>query len=165
MQTDALLAGFDVNIDFNIDAKWNLSNTTSYVYGEDVDQNRPLIDIPAFRTRSGLTYSNKEWLNLNVMLQHQFVAMQNRYPDNNFEAYIPTTDSFELVDISTPPPAYNLFDLSANIDLEISNNVGLNIGAGVDNLFNTNYREYLNRLRYFADDTGRNIFLQLKLIY
>ena len=41
----------------------------------------------------------------------------------------------------------------------------LNIGLGVNNVFNTSYRNYLNSLRYFADELGRNIILQLKLNY
>ena len=41
----------------------------------------------------------------------------------------------------------------------------LNVGINVTNIFNTSYREYLNRLRYFADDLGRNFMLQLKLNY
>jgi iron complex outermembrane receptor protein len=35
----------------------------------------------------------------------------------------------------------------------------------VSNLLNTNYRDYLNRQRFFADDLGRNFTLQLKLNY
>jgi iron complex outermembrane receptor protein len=41
----------------------------------------------------------------------------------------------------------------------------LNLMIGITNLFNTNYREYLNRLRYYADDTGRNITIQIKFNY
>jgi len=47
----------------------------------------------------------------------------------------------------------------------MSNKTSLNIGLGINNLLDTNYREYLNRLRYFADDLGRNITLQLTLNY
>ena len=38
-------------------------------------------------------------------------------------------------------------------------------GLTIDNLLDTSYREYLNRNRYFADDLGRNIVLQLKFSY
>jgi iron complex outermembrane receptor protein len=33
---------------------------------------------------------------------------------------------------------------------------------GINNLFNTRYRDYMNRFRYFTDEVGRNIVLQLK---
>jgi iron complex outermembrane receptor protein len=41
----------------------------------------------------------------------------------------------------------------------------MQVGLYVNNLLNTSYRNYLNRLRYYADDVGRNITLQLKYNY
>jgi iron complex outermembrane receptor protein len=35
----------------------------------------------------------------------------------------------------------------------------------VQNMFNTTYRDYLNRQRFFADEMGRNIQIQLKFNY
>ena len=37
--------------------------------------------------------------------------------------------------------------------------------VAIDNVMNARYRDYLNRLRYFADDTGRNIRLSIKYIF
>ena len=39
----------------------------------------------------------------------------------------------------------------------------LNIFLRIDNLFNVSYRDYLNRLRYFADDLGINVIMGLNL--
>jgi iron complex outermembrane receptor protein len=36
------------------------------------------------------------------------------------------------------------------------------LGLNVSNALNTTYRDYLNRLRYYADDPGRNVMLRLK---
>ena len=55
--------------------------------------------------------------------------------------------------------------LNGAIDIPISKKTILNASLGIENLFNTSYREYLNRLRYFADDIGRNITLQIKINY
>jgi iron complex outermembrane receptor protein len=33
------------------------------------------------------------------------------------------------------------------------------------NILNTTYRDYLNRQRFFADEMGRNIQLQIKINY
>ena len=38
----------------------------------------------------------------------------------------------------------------------------LEIGISVQNFFNTVYRDYLNRFRYYADDMGRNGSIRLK---
>jgi iron complex outermembrane receptor protein len=37
------------------------------------------------------------------------------------------------------------------------------VGIGVRNLFNTRYRDYLNSMRYFTDEMGRNISFRLKI--
>ena len=70
-----------------------------------------------------------------------------------------------LLDISTPPPAYNLFHFYSEATFALSKKTNLNVAFGINNLLDTSYRNYLNRLRYFADDLGRNITLQLKLNY
>ena len=51
------------------------------------------------------------------------------------------------------------------IDFDSSERFILTLGFQVTNLLNVSYRNYLNRLRYFADDLGRNITLQLQLNY
>jgi iron complex outermembrane receptor protein len=39
----------------------------------------------------------------------------------------------------------------------------LELLAGGDNLFNTAYRDYLNRFRYYADESGRNLYISLRI--
>ena len=164
-QTDAQLFGADLNIDYQISEPWKFTTSLSYVYGKNIKDDLAIIDIPSFRTNSALTFYYKKWKDLNVSLAHEFVDKQVRYPNYNFEAYIATTDSYELVDISTPPGAYNLFNMSADATFALSKTVDFNLMIGVQNIFDTAYREYLNRLRYFADDTGRNITVQVKFNY
>ena len=164
-QTNANLFGIDASLDYLLSNHWGFNTRTSYVYGQNTIDDLPIIDMPSFRINSTLSYNQKAWKDLHINLNHEFVAEQNRYPNYNFEAYIASTDTYELVDISTPPPAYNLFNLSADVTFSFSSKMKLNVMAGVENIFNTSYREYLNRLRYFADDTGRNITVQLKFNY
>ena len=69
------------------------------------------------------------------------------------------------IDISSPPPAYHLIHFSSEATFEFNKKAQLNVVFGINNLFNTSYRNYLNRLRFFADEIGRNITLQLQLNY
>jgi iron complex outermembrane receptor protein len=39
------------------------------------------------------------------------------------------------------------------------------VGVAITNLLNTSYRNNLNRLRYYADDLGRNVLLNIKFNY
>lgn len=164
-QTDALLFGVDLTANYEFSNQWRFNNKSSFIKGRDIKAKTALIDIPAFKTVNILEYNNEKWLNFNANLESELVFRQNDYPDYNFETFIPETQEMVLVDISTPPPGYHLLHFKSHITLPISNKTNLNMGLTVFNIFNTSYREYLNRLRYFADDLGRNFMLQIKFNY
>jgi len=164
-QINATLFGVDLNMSHYINHQFTIQNKSSLIKGKDVSSNRALIDIPAFKTVNIIRYKNEKWSNFNAELQSEWVFRQNEFPNNNFEAYIPRTDSFVLVDISTPPPAYHIFNFRSDFDLKIFKENSVNVAFTVNNVLNTSYREYLNRLRYFADELGRNFMIQLKFNY
>mgnify|MGYP003639279072 FL=1 len=164
-QINATLFGVDLNMSHYINHQFTIQNKSSFIKGKDVSSNRALIDIPAFKTVNIIRYKNEKWSNFNAELQSEWVFRQNEFPNNNFEAYIPRTDSFVLVDISTPPPAYHIFNFRSDFNLKIFKENSVNVAFTVNNVLNTSYREYLNRLRYFADELGRNFMIQLKFNY
>ena len=79
--------------------------------------------------------------------------------------FLPETASFETVDVSTPPPAYHLMNLTAGTSFALGDVTKLDLNLKITNLFDTSYRDYLNRLRYYSDDLGRNLLVQLKINY
>ena len=164
-KTNALLAGIDTSIDYQFTESWSLNSSLSYVYGQNTEEDIPLIDIPTFKLNNALNYKLKKWNHLNLRLAHEWAGRQNRYPNYNFETYIPTTEEYVEVDISKPPNAFQLIHLYGDVTFLFNEKMNLNLMLGVTNLFNTTYREYLNRLRYYADDTGRNITIQIKFNY
>ena len=164
-KTNALLVGVDTSFDYQFTESWSLNSSLSYVYGQNTEEDIPLIDIPTFKLNNALNYKLKKWNHLNVRLAHEWAGKQNRYPNYNFETYIPTTEEYVEVDISTPPNAFQLIHLYGDVTFLFNEKMNLNLMLGVTNLFDTNYREYLNRLRYYADDTGRNITIQIKFNY
>lgn len=162
-QTNATIFGIDFTGSYKISENFELSNQTSFVRGRDRTNDVDIIDMPPFESETTLTFNKPDLNNLSLSLISQAVARQNNYPDFNFETYLPTTDEFVLVDISTPPAGYHLMHFRGSFDLGISDQMDMSVGVQVNNLFNTTYRNYLNQLRYFADDLGRNLLLQLKL--
>lgn len=164
-QTNAELYGLDIMLNYKINEQFGITNKSSIIKGRDLELERPLIDMPATKTINSIAYQNKKWLDFNAELQSEMVLRQNEYPDNNFEVFIPSTEENVLVDISTPPPAYHLLNFKSDITFGVSQKTNLNIGLSIQNILNVSYRDYLNRLRYFADDLGRNFMLQLKLNY
>ena len=165
VQRDAELFGFDLSADYRISEHFNLTNKSAYIIGNEIKADRPLIDIPVFNTRNTMTYKNEKWHQFSASLTNEWVFEQTQFPDNNFETLIASTGETVLVDISTPPPGYNLFHFYSEMTFNTSKNTTLNMALSVNNVLNTNYRAYLNRLRYFADDLGRNIMLQLQFNY
>lgn len=164
-QTNAQLFGVDVDASLKINDLLSLNHQLSIVKGYDKDRDLPLINMPPISTKNEISYNNKNLNNLQINLESEFVFAQNEYPDNNFEIFLPFEQTTELLDVSTPPDAYHLINLNSSIDFKVTENSSLTVGLRVTNLFNTSYRNYLNLLRFYSDDLGRNFLLNLKFNY
>ena len=62
------------------------------------------------------------------------------------------------------PDAYFLLSTKISIEKQIQKK-RVNIYLQIDNLLNATYRDYLNRLRYFANEQGRNIVIGMVMNY
>ena len=166
-QTNAQLIGLDFHTNWAITDKWQHTFSAAYVNGKEIDNKNALIDMPPLNLNNKISFSKKEWNQLIVELKSETVLRQNQYPDNNFYTNIIKDNELVsvLVDISTPPPAYQLFHFYAEMKLPIFNKASTSLAFGVQNIFNVSYRDYLNRQRFFADETGRNIHFQIKFNY
>ena len=158
-QTQAQMYGLDLDANLSLTDNVRIVHQFSLVKGYDKTSNEPLISMPAANTLNSLVYTNPNFNNLSIAIQSNYVFRQNEFPNTNFEVVLP--DSIQTVDISTPPDAYHLLNFNTSVDLSSS----LHLGVSVNNVFNTPYRNYLNRLRYYADDLGRNISIQLQFNY
>ncbi len=164
-QTNAELFGLDVSVTYDITDDFQYQNKSSFIKGYDLKTDLPLIDIPAFNTINQITYRNNKWNNFSASLRSEWVFEQNEFPDFNYEVLDQFTGQEFAIDISTPPPAYHLVHFYSEATFDISEKTSLNVALGVNNIFDTSYRNYLNGLRFFADELGRNITLQLQLNY
>jgi iron complex outermembrane receptor protein len=164
-QTNAQLLGVDFDASYAFAKNFHFNNQFSLVKGYDRTRDEPLISMPPVNTKNEIVYQNPDFKNLRLAFQSEYVFRQNEYPNNNFEVFIPETETMEIVDLSTPPDAYHLLNFNSSIDFKATQKSTLTVGFGITNLLNTSYRNYLNRLRYYADDLGRNFLLNLKLNY
>ena len=164
-QTEVQLFGVDVDASYNLNNALKFTHQLSLVKGYERGNNMPLINMPPVNTKNQISYSNQKLNNLKLSLESEYVFAQNEYPDNNFEVYIPVLETTETLDISTPPNAYHLLKLNGSMDFKVSKKASLKVGLEITNLLNSSYRSYLNLLRYYADDLGRNFLLNLKLNY
>ncbi|WP_310992238.1 TonB-dependent receptor [Aequorivita marina] len=164
-QTNAQLLGVDIDASYSFTKNFRFNQQFSLVKGYDRTRDEPLISMPPVNTKNEIVYQNPKFNNIRLALQSEYVFRQNEFPNSNFEVFIPETETTEIVDVSTPPDAYHLLNFNSSIDFKATAKSTLTVGFGVTNLLNTSYRNYLNRLRYYADDLGRNFLLNLKLNY
>ena len=74
-------------------------------------------------------------------------------------------ETYEWLDTSTPPGSYHLLNFASSIGFK-SNKGGIyKINLRVENILNNLYKDYLNRLRYFTHEMGRNILVSLSYSY
>ncbi len=158
-QVEAKMYGLDADLSLEITPQLKYQGAFSYLYGQDLSNNQPLILMLPTNFNNSLEFKNEQLNNLFIKVQQQTVLAQDRFP-----VYNPTVTVFEngeqaekTLDLSTPPPAYTLWSVQAGADIAKNFSVMLN----VHNVFNTKYKDYLNRLRYFSYDTGRNVILTL----
>ncbi|MDR2121616.1 MAG: TonB-dependent receptor [Flavobacteriaceae bacterium] len=164
LQTNAEIYGIDIMAEYNLTPDLILATNFSYLKGNDTKNKVALINMPPVRWVNTIEYKNSRWMNFFAKLSSISVLKQTRYPDYNFVVEVVEGGKIvsKLLDISTPPPAYQLFDFNTGFSLHVTQQNKLDISFGVRNILNTSYRDYLNRLRFYADETGRNFIVKIQ---
>ena len=150
-QTDASFKGIDVSGAWQFVKNLTITSKLSYLRAFDKRNDSYLVMIPANRLDNQLKYELPEfgkWHNLYFSAGNLWVAHQKRVPPAS--------------DFLPPPAAYSLWNIQAGGTIHVSEKQQLEVGISVTNLFNTVYRDYMNRFRYYSDDIGRNASLRLK---
>lgn len=164
-QVNAQIFGVDVEFDKQISNSLNYQGNLSLLQGDNLTENTPLIHMPSTNFSNTIKYTNKKLNQLTIGFTQQTELRQNRFPDYNFFIFNPILQEDVFVDISSPTDAFTLFQFNSSANFKISKTSNLNVAFTIENLFNTSYRNYLNRLRYFADDLGRNFSIKIKFNY
>ena len=164
-QTNAQLLGIDFDASYVLNKTFQFNHQASLVKGFDKIQEEALINMPPVNTTNELVYYSSKIKTLRLALQSEYVFRQNEFPDTDFEIYIPETETQEIVEVSSPPPTYHLLNFNSSIDFNFSEKSTLIVGFQITNMLNVFHRNYLNRMRLFADDLGRNVSVNIKLNY
>ena len=123
----------------------------SWLSAHNRSDDEPLIFMPANRIENILKWNLEHVLDLPdafLSLSGRHVMRQNRVPDRDG-------------DYAPPPEAYTLFGIEGGARIPWGRQT-LFAGFTISNLFNTTYRDYLNRFRYYADEPGRNVSLRFQ---
>lgn len=159
-QIDAKMYGVDLDVNWRLTDNLTYVGKGSYVYGQDDTHDEPLILMMPPNFSNALQFKKQNWSNFYFTVENQTFLKQTRFPIRNatLELYVNGELVDKEIDFSTPPNGYSLWNIQTGI------NISKNLSAGliVNNLFNTSYREYLNRLRFFANEAGRNFILNFR---
>lgn len=149
-QTNALFVGADLSASYHFPFGLEYLFKGSFLRAKDTENDTFLPMIPANRISSSLRYElpvdKGHWSDPYVELEYASVFRQGLYnPEAEFAA---------------PPAGYSLLHASAGTRIKLGGqSFGLNLSA--NNVLNTEYKEYMNRFRYYAHDLGRSFTLRL----
>ncbi|WP_281752914.1 TonB-dependent receptor [Neptunitalea chrysea] len=167
-QINALFTGIDASLDYTIVPNLSFSSKAAYIYAQDTENDRPIIDIPATNWTNSILFTRSDWNSFEAGLKYETVFKQTRFPNNDFDiSYTTTTNGTitKTVALSEPPKGYGLLHFNTQCTFNWFKKSDLTVGFSIQNLLNTRYRDYLNRQRYYADDLGRNFKVQLTFTY
>ena len=150
LQADALFYGLDVSGTYTFSDQLNGYAKGSVIRAKNIETESFFPFIPSDRMDWGLSYSfgAKENIQSNrFTISNLLVSRQTREPD---------------FDLAPAPAGYALLNVGYAKKIQLANNE-LSLSLQVNNLLNTEFKEYMNLFRYFTADMGRNF--QLKINY
>lgn len=145
-QTDVLIYGTDISLRYVFLKNLQYAGQASLLWADDHGSDQPLFGMPPIQFRHNLSFQwpiDGNWKLLEADLGIKQVLRQYQAPN------------YDYADV---PPAYIL--VTAALTAAYQNKRFI---LGVDNLLNSTYRDYLDRLRYFADGPGRNVYFKFNL--
>jgi iron complex outermembrane receptor protein len=161
-QTDAILKGADVSLNWHLSGKIKYAGKFAYIHGEDATRNDVLIFMPPITLANALTYTTDvgKLKDFFVQVSIPTVLQQTRAPLTVSPRDIPEYTGERVYDIAPAPGGYTLVNVELGIKVPVKENT-LSISLAGENLGDVSYRNYMNRLRYFADDVGRTFIIRL----
>lgn len=150
-QTDARIYGFDLVATHDLNRYSRLLLKYAHIKGTDLERNVGLVNLPSNKITGRLSFHVPTFFgleNIEFHVSDKFVFQQsNIQPWQDFLAV---------------PDAYNLINAELVMEKQWKKR-RVKFWVRSNNLANTRYREYLNRLRYFADETGIDVVIGAKL--
>lgn len=172
-QTNALFTGINWSGQWNVLPSLYLSSRISLIRAEDRTNRDVLIYIPPNHYAFLITWkkeSTDKKLLFHAEASIRFTDRQRRAPrvitiDEILTSYEqgndPLQGSNQIFDFMPAPPHYMLAALETGVSWRLNGNK-FDLMLRGDNVFNKAYRDYTNRLRYYAFETGRNIVLSVR---
>ena len=142
----------------------------------DVTNDDYLVYIPSNRFEVALRYDDPTLFmlkNFFVESKVKWIAQQHRAPrtitprefnDAILEDTDPLQGSSSNFDFMDAPDAYWLINVAVGVTADWGK-ARYDFRLAAENILNTEYREYTNRFRYYADDLGRNFLFSIRCTF
>jgi iron complex outermembrane receptor protein len=153
-QANALFKGVDARLSYRPMSRLTFTSSLSLLWAYNLTANDYLIYAPPNRWQNGLRLrlgnatGTGRLRSSYVGVSNLLVARQGRTPASG--------------DYAAAPAAYDLWGAEAGTMLHAGHQV-VDVSLTASNLFNREYRDYLNRFRYYTADVGQNIQLRLRV--
>ena len=167
-QTNALFQGIDGQLELPLGSGLQLDFRGFLLWARNLDGG----ELPYIPAHQGSVFVRKSFTGTDLLkdpymeLGVRATAERSNAPVNitpfigdgsNFPDELP-----ESFDFAAPPPAYGLVDAEVGTRLVLGD-LSMNLAVRVENILNEKYRNYMNRFRYFAAESGRNIMIRLRV--
>lgn len=163
-QANALFIGADLTWQKDWTNAFHGTFGASYLWSKNIKKNEPLINQPPITSHYTLTWKTKGFWKLKssklfikpsyTFRQHQ--APRTVRPDELIDGSVTVTTESEIFDFTDAPDGYFLLNIGWSFRVK-----NLQASLAIHNLLNTQYRDYLNEMRYFSNEMGRNFLFTI----
>ena len=162
---NSIFKGVDFDFIYQVKNSFKFKNSISWVEARDYHTKEHLVNIPSLVIKNEVQFSFGKFKKFYAKAGNKFVNKQSLFPNNNSTTSVVENGKKidKIVDISTPPDGYNLLNLNFNWGPYNLNSSTFNFSLSINNVMDKAYRNYLNRLRFYSDEIGRNILFQIKI--
>jgi len=167
-QADALFVGADLSWQKEWSETIDGTLEMSYLWSRNIKKDEPLINQPPISVNYRVDWetptfwhikSSKITLNPSYTFQ-QFQAPRTIRPNELIDGTVMLDQTSEIFDFRDAPEGYFLLDLAWQLKFN-----QFDAGVSVQNVLNARYRNYLNEMRYFADEPGINILFSINYYF
>ena len=167
-QDDAVFAGVDASIRWAHTTRINSTFQGSFLWAKDIENNDNFVGLPPAQLQYKYAqqlpqfafFDESDWGFSVDYTFRQFQAPRTVTPrqileadENDIDLFAENNSNFDFL---PAPPGYWLAQVSWSGRID-----HFQLGFQVRNVFNKAYRNYTDRLRYFADETGRNFIISV----
>ncbi|MEZ4987404.1 MAG: TonB-dependent receptor [Saprospiraceae bacterium] len=150
-QAHARITGADITAKYVFNDHLSWLNRWAIVRGWNRAADIPLPLMPPDQLNSTFTWTlagNERWEAPEISITGSYTLEQTRL--------------LATQDFAPPPGSYLLWGATVHTALKLGHNT-LHLGLQGSNLLNRRYRNYLNRLRYYADEEGTDVRMNVRV--